>query len=78
MKADEAVQDFMVSKWQTNTTVPIVLENAAAAAGFSFSIPAANISAYSMDMADEGIFVDCSFTATSGTGAGNLAVIKYT
>jgi hypothetical protein len=31
-----------------------------------------------MDMADEGIFVDCSFTATSGTGAGNLAVIKYT
>ena len=78
MKADEPVQDFLVSKWQTNTTVAITMENAAAASGYSFSIPAANISAYTSDQADEGIFIDCAFTATAGSGAGNLAVIKVT
>ena len=79
LKADSTVQGLMESLWQTNTTGAIVMENAAAASGFSFNLPAVNISGFSMDMADEGIFAEVSFTATSGAdGSGNLAVIKCT
>ena len=76
-KADTTAQAFLESKWQTNTTVAIALNNGGA--DWDISIPAANISAYSMDMADEGTFINCSFTATSGADAGgNVAVIKIT
>ena len=76
MKADTTVQGFLESKWNTNTAVAITLESSDDASKWSFSLPAANISAYSQDQAEEGIFIDCAFTATSGAGTGNLAVIK--
>lgn len=79
IKADSTVQGLLESLWQTNSTTALTLENATAASGFSFSFPAVNISSFSLDMADEGIFADIAWTATSGADAsGNLAVIKCT
>ena len=79
IKADSTVQGLLESLWQTNTTTALTLENSAASSGFSFSFPAVNISSFTLDMADEGIFADIGWTATSGTsGTGNLAVIKCT
>ena len=78
IKADTTVQGLLESLWQTNTTTALTLENSAASSDFSFSFPAVNISSFSLDMADEGIFADIAWTATAGTGASNLAVIKCT
>tara|TARA_Y100000593_G_scaffold15043_3_gene29118 strand:- start:9330 stop:10355 length:1026 start_codon:yes stop_codon:yes gene_type:complete len=75
LKADTTVQAFMESKWQTNTAVAINVGNGST---IDFSIPAANISSWSMDQADEGIFVEVGWTATAGSGSGNLAVITCT
>ena len=76
MKIDDTTNAFLVSKWQTNTNVAIQVGNGST---IDFSIPEANISGWNMDMADEGVFVEVPFTATSGSDAGaNLAVIKLT
>ena len=75
-KADATAQAYLESKWQGNVTVPIVIEKDAT---FSINIPSANISAYAMDMADDGVFINCSWTATLGEDdVSALAVIKMT
>jgi uncharacterized protein YdeI (BOF family) len=81
MKSDNLQQINDDTFWKANTTAAIVLKpsSAVAATTIDFSIPAANISNISMDMAEEGIFQTVDFTATSGAdGTGNLAVIKAT
>ena len=79
LKADTSVQGFLESKFHGNTNVAITMENSTDASKFSFSIPSANISSMAFDQAEDGIFADVSFTATSGAdGGGNLAVIKCT
>ena len=79
IKADTTVQALAESKWHANETCALTLENSGAPSGFSFSLPAVNISDFTLDMADEGIFANVAFTATSGADAtGNLAVIKCT
>ena len=75
LKADSVVQAYMESKWQSNTAIAIAIGDGSA---IDFSIPAANISSWSIDQADEGSFIEVGWTATSGTGSGNLAVIKCT
>ena len=80
IKADEAVQDFLVSKWQGAT--PADRECAISLGDSSlidFSIPTAIITDFTLDQANEGIFADISFRATcSVDGGGSLAVIKCT
>tara|TARA_Y100001963_G_scaffold96321_1_gene132617 strand:+ start:3410 stop:4453 length:1044 start_codon:yes stop_codon:yes gene_type:complete len=81
MKSDSLQQINDDTFWKANSTAAIVLKPSSASAGstIDFSIPAANISNISMDMAEEGIFQTVDFTATSGADAGgNLAVIKAT
>lgn len=76
IKIDSTTGEYLRSKWQTNTTCAISVGNGSS---IDFSIPAANISGWNMDMADEGVFVEIPFTATSGADAGgNLAVLKFT
>jgi len=81
MKSDSLQQINDDTFWKLNATTAIVLKpsSASAASTIDFSIPAANISNISMDMAEEGVFQTVDFTATSGADAGgNLAVIKAT
>tara|TARA_Y100000310_G_scaffold211961_1_gene212766 strand:+ start:3350 stop:4390 length:1041 start_codon:yes stop_codon:yes gene_type:complete len=81
MKSDSIQQINDDTFWKANATAAIVLKPSSPSAGstIDISIPAANISNISMDMAEEGIFQTVDFTATSGADAGgNLAVIKAT
>ena len=74
MKVDSTTGEYLRTKWQTNTNVAIQIGDGSL---IDFSIPEANISGWNMDMADEGVFVEVPFTATSGADAGaNLAVLK--
>ena len=78
IKADTAAMDFLTAGWQTNATKAIVVE-AGTAKEISFNIPAANMSGHNLDMADEGVFVEIPFTATSGAdGGGALITVKAT
>ena len=81
MKSDSLQQVNDDTFWKANATTAIVLKPSSPEANktIDFSIPTANISNISMDMAEEGIFQTVDFTATSSTDAsGNLAVIKAT
>ena len=81
MKADSLQQVNEDTFWKENATAAIVLKPSSPEANktIDFSIPTANISSVSMDMANEGIFQTVAFTATSSTDAsGSLAVIKAT
>ena len=81
MKSDSVQQINDDTFWKLNATAAIVLKPSSASATktIDFSIPAANISNISYDLADEGVFQTVDFTATSGADAGgNLAVIKAT
>ena len=81
MKSDSLQQVNDDTFWKENATAAIVLKPSSPEANktIDFSIPTANISNISMDMAEEGIFQTVDFTATSSTDAsGNLAVIKAT
>lgn len=79
LKADTTVQGFLESKYHGNTNVAITMENGVDSSKFSFSVPSANISSMAFDQADDGIFADIDFVATSGADAGgSLAVIKCT
>ena len=45
-------------------------------ANFDISIPSARMTGHNIDFADEGMFVEIPWTATTGDGAsGNLAVL---
>jgi len=66
IKADTNAMEH-IDAWQTNALLPIVLNNAST---FSFSIPGAVIGGHALDMANEGMFVDIPFVATSGADAG--------
>ena len=81
MKSDSLQQVNDDTFWKANATTAIVLKPSSPEANktIDFSIPTANISSVSMDMANEGIFQTVGFTATSSTDAtGSLAVIKAT
>jgi len=76
MKADSLQQINKDTFWEANTEAAIALGNGT---NIDFSIPKANISDYSLDMAEEGIFATVAFTATSGDDAGSsLATLKFT
>ena len=65
IKADEAAMEH-IDAWQSNSTVAIALNDAST---FDIALPAVNMSGHSMDMANEGVFVDIPFTVTSGADA---------
>ena len=76
LKADTIVQAYLESKWQANALFPIDIGDSST---LDIQIAGANISAFTLDMADEGMFADIAFTATSGVdGANALAVVKMT
>lgn len=76
LKADSVVQGYLESKWQSNALFPIDLGDSST---LDIQVTGANISGFTLDMADEGIFADVSWTATTGVdGANSLAVIKMT
>ena len=77
VKLDSAVFDILTANYQANVETAIVVGDGGT--NIHFSIPKANISGFSPDLADEGAFVELPFTATSGDDAsGNLAVITMT
>ena len=72
-KADSVAQEFLTSHWNANDTLAIVLGDGST---INFSIPAAAITSFTNDMADDGSFITCSWVATSGpSGANALATI---
>ena len=76
LKADTVVQAYLESKWQSNALFPIDIGDSSS---LDVQVTGANISAFTLDMADEGIFADVSWTATSGVdGANALAVVTLT
>ena len=75
IKADTAAMEH-IDAWQSNTLLPIVLNDGST---FAFDIPGAVQSGHALDMANEGVFVDIPFTATSGADAGAVPLtIKAT
>ena len=81
MKADSLQQVNEDTFWKSNAEAAWVLKPSSPSAGSTvdISVPKANVSAVSMDMAEEGIFQTVNFTATSGDNAGSaLAVLKIT
>jgi hypothetical protein len=76
LKADSVVQAYLESKWQSNALFAIDIGDSTS---LDIQVPSANISAFTMDMADEGMFADISWTATSGVGgASSVAVLTMT
>ena len=72
VKYDDAMADALAD-WQTGTAYAILIEQS----NTSFSIPSARMTGHNLDMADEGMFVEIPWTATTGAaGSGNLAVLK--
>ena len=75
IKADDNAMEH-IDAWQSNSAVAIALNDGS---NFLFSILNANMSGHALDMANEGIFVDIPFTATSGADAGAIPLtIKAT
>ena len=73
VKYDANTADAL-SDWTGNTAYAIALNDGST---FDFSIPSARMTGHNIDFADEGMFVEIPFTATTGASAsGNLAVIK--
>ena len=65
-----------IDAWQSNSLLPIVLNDGST---FDFAIPGAVIGGHALDMANEGMFVDIPFVATSGADAGAVPLtIKCT
>ena len=72
IKYDANAADALAD-WIAGTAYTLLLEEG----NFSFSIPNARMTAHNIDFADEGMFVEIPWTATTGAaGAGNLAVLK--
>jgi len=77
VKLDSTTFDILTANYQANSTAAIVVGDGGT--NINFSIPAANISGWNPDLADEGAFVEIPFMATSGADAsGNLAGITLT
>ena len=65
-----------IDAWQSNSTVAILLNDAST---WDIAIPAANMSGHNLDLADEGVFIEIPFTATSGADSGSAPLtIKAT
>ncbi|MGI9269719.1 MAG: hypothetical protein ACR2PE_04235 [Porticoccus sp.] len=63
-----------LADWKANTAYAIALNDGST---WDFSIPNARMTGHNIDLADEGVFVEIPFTATTGAaGTGNLAVFK--
>tara|TARA_Y100000310_G_scaffold345032_1_gene461302 strand:- start:2272 stop:3303 length:1032 start_codon:yes stop_codon:yes gene_type:complete len=72
LKYDDEMADALAD-WQAGTAYAIVVEQS----NTSYNIPSARMTGHNIDMADDGMFVEIPWTATTGAaGTGNLAVIK--
>ena len=76
MKSDSLQQVNDDTFWKANASAAIALGDGT---NIDFSIPKANVSNISYDLADEGAFQTVDFTATSGADGGSaLATLKFT
>ena len=73
VKYDANMADALSTDWKANTAYALALNDGS---NFDISIPSARMTGHNLDFADEGMFVEIPFTATTGAAAsGNLAVI---
>ena len=73
VKYDANMADALSTDWKANTAYAIALNDGS---NFDISIPSARMTGHNLDFADEGMFVEIPWTATTGASAsGNLAVI---
>ena len=76
VKYDANMADALSTDWKANTAYALALNDGA---NFDISIPSARMTGHNLDFADEGMFVEIPFTATTGAAAsGSLAVITMT
>ena len=76
VKYDANMADALSTDWKANTAYALALNDGA---NFDISIPSARMTGHNLDFADEGMFVEIPFTATTGPAAsGSLAVITMT
>tara|TARA_R100001244_G_scaffold89938_1_gene68312 strand:+ start:243 stop:1259 length:1017 start_codon:yes stop_codon:yes gene_type:complete len=74
VKLDSTTLDVLTAIYQANAVTPITCGDGGT--NISFSLTKCNISGFSPDLADEGAFVEITFTATSGPDASaDLATI---
>tara|TARA_R110002020_G_scaffold472472_1_gene700611 strand:- start:33660 stop:34685 length:1026 start_codon:yes stop_codon:yes gene_type:complete len=75
IKADENAMEH-IDAWQSNSTFAIALNDGST---FDFALPACNMSGHNLDLANDGVFLEIPFTATSGAdGGSNPITIKMT
>jgi hypothetical protein len=73
VKYDADMADALSTDWKANTAYALALNDGS---NFDISIPSARMTGHNLDFADEGMFVEIPWTATTGAAAsGNLAVI---
>ena len=73
VKYDANMADALSTDWKANTAYALALNDGS---DFDISIPSARMTGHNLDFADEGMFVEIPWTATTGAAAsGNLAVI---
>ncbi|QDP66187.1 MAG: hypothetical protein Tp1111DCM1112741_17 [Prokaryotic dsDNA virus sp.] len=73
VKYDANMADALSADWKANTAYALALNDGST---FDISIPSARMTGHNLDFADEGMFVEIPFTATTGAAAsGSLAVI---
>jgi hypothetical protein len=73
VKYDANMADALSTDWKANTAYALALNDGS---NFDISIPSARMTGHNLDFADEGMFVEIPWTATTGAAAsGNLAVI---
>lgn len=74
VKYDANMADALSTDWIANTAYAIALNDGS---NWDISIPSARMTGHNIDFADEGMFVEIPWTATTGAAAsGNLAVLK--
>ena len=72
IKYDANAADALAD-WIAGTAYALLLE----VSNFSFNIESARMTGHNIDFADEGMFVEIPWTATTGgAGTGNLAILK--
>lgn len=70
VKADHGSMDLLTGGFIDNAICPIVFADSSVATELTINMPSCHLSGHNLDMAEDAVFVEIPFTATSGADSG--------